>query len=128
MWRLNIVPAWIDYTDESLGPCLFLECGEMGSAVSWTEETDETGIHLQWLGSRWWTFGRRWYNGSYRLGSGGGSDETDYNSGALAQTKAGKAIAKGEQEKSDAYFDKIYVGFWDGGTDSSEKLPHPDGG
>ena len=41
--EINIVPAWIDDTEESLGQCLFLECGEMGSAVTWTEETDEQG-------------------------------------------------------------------------------------
>ena len=51
-------------------------------------------------------------------------DETDYNSGALAQTNAGKAIAKGEKEKADEYIDKIYVGFWPGSNDTSV-FPHP---
>ena len=124
--EMNIVPAWIDYTDESLGPCLFLECGEMGSAVSWTEETDDEGntTNSGTSGS-----GRTFGTGGSRQDSAGfGSyevDETDYNSGALAQTKAGKAIAKGEQEKSDAYFDKIYVGFWDGYNRFAGLMPHP---
>ena len=53
-------------------------------------------------------------------------DETDYNSGACAQTTTGKAIAKGEQEKSDAYFDKLYVGFWmDRNTRVNGGYPHP---
>ena len=52
-------------------------------------------------------------------------DETDYNSGALAQTQAGKAIAKGEKEKTDSYFDKIYVGFYDGMDRRPGKMPKP---
>ena len=44
----------------------------------------------------------------------------------LAQTTTGKAIAKGEQEKSDAYFDKLYVGFWmDRNTRVHGGYPHP---
>ena len=86
--EMNIVPVWLDYTDEGMGSCIFLECGEMGSAVSWTKETDANGNTT----SSSATSGRETYG-----------DETDYNSGALAQTTTGKAIALGEQEKSDAY-------------------------
>lgn len=121
---MNIVPAWIDYTDESLGPCLFLECGEMGSAMSWLEETDEYGNTTNsGTSSGGRTFGSGRSN-STEFGSQE-VDETDYNDGALAQTKAGKAIAKGEQEKSDAYYDKIYVGFWDGADRFAGLMPHP---
>ena len=83
----------------------------MGSAVSWTKETDANGNTT----SSSATSGRETYG-----------DETDYNSGALAQTTTGKAIALGEQDKSDAYFDKIYVGFWmDRNTYVHGGLPHP---
>ena len=109
--EMNIVPVWLDYTDEGMGSCIFLECGEMGSAVSWTKETDSNGNTT----SSSATSGRETYG-----------DETDYNSGALAQTTTGKAIALGEQEKSDAYFDKLYVGFWmNGNTNVHSGLPHP---
>ena len=126
--EMNIVPVWLDYTDEGMGTCIFLECGEMGSAVSWTTETDEDGNTTS-NGST--TSGNGYgRGGGSRSGSTGiGSyevDETDYNSGALAQTTTGKAIAKGEQEKSDAYFDKLYVGFWlDRNTNVHGGLPHP---
>lgn len=116
--ELNIVPAWIDDTDETLGQCLFLECGEMGSAVSWTDETDESGTTSS--GS----YGGVASAASGRYGSSN-TDDTDYNSGALAQTNTGKAIAKGEQEKSDAYFDCLYVAFWDGYNRQTGKLPRP---
>ena len=53
------------------------------------------------------------------------NDETDYNDGALAQGATGRAIMKGDQEKNDAYFDKIYVAFWDGIILKEGKLPHP---
>ena len=123
--EMRIVPAWIDYTEDSLGQCLFLECGDMESADSWSEETDENGNT----------------SGGFNPGGGGGhfgraprrasrfgqkdDDDVDYNSGALAQTDAGKAIAKGEQDKSDAYFDQIFVGFWDGQNRQTGKLPCP---
>lgn len=119
--ELNIVPAWIDYTDDSLGQCIFLECGEMSSADSWTEETDENGNTT----SGAFTSGGRRMNGE---GYGRGTtvnDDTDYNSGALAQTNTGKAIAQGEQDKNDAYFDKIYVAFYDGRDRHPGKMPVP---
>lgn len=122
--EMNIVPAWLDYTDEGIGTCIFLECGEMGSAVSWTEETDEDGnVTNSGLTDRSHMGG----NGSNRTGYGSSTvDETDYNNGALAQTNTGKAIANGEQEKSDAYFDKLYVGFWyDRNAQTRGGMPHP---
>ena len=124
--ELKIVPAWIDYTDNDLGQCLFLECGEMGSAESWTEETDENGNTSGGFnpgsgGGYFGGGGRR----APRFGRGDDDDDTDYNTGALAQTDAGRAIAKGEQDKNDAYFDMIYVGFWDGTKQQSGKLPKP---
>ena len=118
--ELNIVPAWIDDTDDEMGQCLFLECGEMSSADSWTEETDENGNTT----SGGFTSGGRRMNGE-GYGRGTVTDDTDYNSGALAQTNIGKAIAQGEQDKSDAYFDKIYVAFYDGMDRHPGKLPVP---
>ena len=123
--EMNIVPAWIDDTDEELGRCFFMECGEMGSAVSWTEETDENGnTTSSGTNSGGYVFsgGRR---GNNESGKAYEVDETDYNSGALAQTQAGKAIAKGEKEKTDSYFDKIYVGFYDGMDRRPGKMPKP---
>ena len=128
--EINIVPAWIDYTEEDLGPCLFLECGEMGSAESWLEETDEdgntTGGFNPGSGEGSFGGGRRANSSGIGFGRANDDDDTDYNSGALAQTNAGRAIAKGEQEKNDAYFDKLYVGFWSGRIFGTyDRLPHP---
>ena len=119
--ELNIVPAWMDDTDEELGKCLFLECGEMGSAISWTEGSDGQGTSTG--GQSGGVFGRG-RNNEYGSGSVG-SDDIDYNGGALAQSRAGKTIANGKQDKSDAYFDKLYVGYWDGQNRQSDKLPCP---
>jgi len=52
-------------------------------------------------------------------------DETDYNDGALAQSRMGKMIEKGEKEKREEYIDKLYVGYWDGTNRKMGKLPHP---
>ena len=123
--ELNIVPAWIDDTDETFGQCLFLECGQMDSAAVYTEETDEEGNTTSTTTNSNGTFG-----GSRRGGNTEGAmsydyDDTDYNSGAFPKTNTGKAIAKGEQQKDDAYFDKIYVAFWDGYNRQTGKLPRP---
>lgn len=142
--EMGIVPAWIDDTDEDLGPCLFLECGDMGSVVTWTQETDSSGNTTgEVSGNGGGSFGGRRApaaaaGAEAEEGQSGGNfsgqrpsygnteyDETDYDSGALAQTRTGKAIEKGEQERGDAYFDKLYVGFWDGVNRQGNLLPHP---
>lgn len=130
--EIKIVPAWIDDTDDDHGQCLFLECGEMGSVVTMEEETGG--------GSMVSTSGGTFGNANSMYQGGGGSrtdanlrerssaavvDETDYNDGALAQSQAGKAIERGEQQKSDAYFDCIYIGYWDGTNRNPGKLPFP---
>ena len=134
--ELKIVPAWIDDTDDEHGPCLFLECGEMGSAVQWTDVTDDNGNTSGGFtgGSGGGSFGGRRapakagsFGGS-RSGSGTSSsdyDDTDYDSGELAQSKVGRAIAKGEQDKADAYFDNIYMAYWDGYMLFQGKQPCP---
>ncbi|WP_033147816.1 hypothetical protein [Prevotella sp. P6B1] len=121
--ELNIVPAWIDDTEEELGPCLFLECGEMGSAESWSNESNSEGTITNEDGSR--MGGQRTRAAIEDSNSGRRGDDTDYNDGALAQGRAGKTIEQGEQEKNEAYFDKIYVGFWDGIIRKTGKLPRP---
>ena len=130
--ELRCVPAWIDDTDDEHGPCLFLECGEMGSAVSWTDETDGEGnTSGSGTGIGGGTFGggrrapaRSSFGGS-RPGGNTEVDDTDYNSGALAQPRTAKAIAKGEQEKDDSYFDCIYFGYYDIEARQYGYLPHP---
>lgn len=101
----------------------------MGSAVSWTSETDENGNTSGGLsgGGQSISGGHNYGGPRHNADSARNNevDETDYDNGALAQTTVGKAIAKGEKEKSDAYFDKIYVGFWDGESRPSDKMPHP---
>ena len=137
--ELNIVPAWIDDTDETLGKCLFLECGQMDSATVWTEETDEEGNTTTTSSGSVATGSGHFYGGTRSGGSYGGSrntvygegttsvdyDDTDYNNGAFPKTNTARAIAKGEQKKDDAYFDKIYVAFWDGYNRQTGKLPRP---
>lgn len=129
--ELNIVPAWIDDADKSLGRCFFLECGEMNSAIAWTQETDENGNTSGGLtdgGSAGGSGGGGRRAGAYYeegFSGGAADDDTDYDSGAFAQSNAGRTIAKGEQDKNDAYFDKIYVGFWDGIDRHPGQVPRP---
>ena len=116
--EINIVPAWIDDTDDDHGRCLFLECGEMGSAVQWVEDTEEEEEETP-SSEGGVTFG------GARTGYGKDYDDKDYDGGALAQSKAGKTIERGEQDKADAYFDHIYVAFWDGNAIDEGLKPCP---
>ena len=125
---LNIVPAWLDDTDDTLGKCLFLDCGEMGEHVSWEiDEQEGSGGG----GTGGYIFGT---NGSesHVTGSSANSgnsaaqaSEDELNDGGLAQTRTGEAIANGEKKKNDAYFDYLYVGFWDGIFRNPYNLPRP---
>lgn len=117
--EIKIVPAWIDDTDEEHGPCLFLDPGEMGSATSWTDDTDSNGNTSGGLtggstGGGGFGGRRAPARGFGGTGNAGSTtfDDTDYDGGALAQGRVGKAIEQGEVEKSDAYYDRIYVAFW----------------
>ena len=131
--ELSIVPAWLDETDEEKGICLFMECGEMGSQIVLDNEenTQSQGGSTPTPSG---TFGGgnlegdegRTYSGyNDRTRPAQEIDETDYNDGALAQSRMGKMIEKGEKEKREEYIDKIYVGYWDGTNRKVGKLPHP---
>jgi hypothetical protein len=127
--ELGIVPAWIEDTDETYGPCVFLDCGEMGSAVSWIADTDEEGNSTGNItGNTGRIGGGRRAAGAGSTWQGQGSDEldeVDYNNGAFAQSRTAKAIANGETEKENAYFDCLYVGFFDSAMRQYGYLPHP---
>lgn len=92
-----------------------------GKCVSWKDEDDGQGNT-----SSGFSGGNRSY-GSFggRSGSGSYMDETDYNDGAPAQSRAGLAIERGEQDKSEDYFDCIYVAFWDGNIWAPGHQPCP---
>lgn len=131
--EMKIVPAWIDETDDEHGNCLFLECGEMGSLASLEEEDDGNGGSTDHVTPGGGTFGGAGISGpSGRTNSGTSErtgsvvfDETDYNDGALAQPETGKTIERGEEDKSDEYFDCLYVGYWDGINRNGDLLPRP---
>ena len=122
--EMQIVPAWIDETEDTLGPCLFLECGDLGNATTWNEDTSGGGSVDTGDGSRMGGQRTRGFSGS-RDDDQQGDTETEYGDGALAQSMAGKTIEKGDQEKAEAYFDKLYVAFWDGNIRNTGKLPRP---
>lgn len=69
--EIGIVPVCIDHCDDTVGDCVFLNCGSYGDAE---EEDDEE----------------------------------------KNQCFAYNTVNNTEKEKGQEYFDKIYVGFWDG--------------
>ena len=115
--EMKCVPAWIEDTGDSHGRMLYLTCGDMGSTDSWvlTEDNTDSGSSSSATTS---TSTRRFVS----------SDEgstIDYDAGDLSQGRASRRISNGEQEETDAYFDKIYFGFWDGKQRWSPSQPHP---
>ena len=111
--ELKIVPAWIDDTDEDKGQCLFMECGDMGSKESWTEDVVEsTGVYTPGFGGA-------------RTGNAIETDDTNYDDGELAQSNAGREIERGEKEKAVEYLDKLYIGYWDGVNRNNGLFPKP---
>lgn len=56
-------------------------------------------------------------------GTFGESDQDDDDT--IAQPFAMKVLADGEKEEAQEYFDKIYVGFWDGVVRYNPYMPHP---
>lgn len=120
--ELKIVPAWIEGTDDKYGNCMFLDCGELGSRETWTISEDGTGSSGS--ASSGIYIGQR-PNNEGQLSSVRYHDDVDYDAGDLAQGTASYVIGKGETEKSSAYFDVIYVGFWSGHYLFGGNQPHP---
>ncbi|MCM1163232.1 MAG: hypothetical protein NC339_03155 [Muribaculaceae bacterium] len=51
-----------------------------------------------------------------------GEDESKY---PFLKTRTSESLAAGEQEKKAEYYDRIYIGFWDGAQNTMGKLPYP---
>lgn len=49
----------------------------------------------------------------------------DYDPGAISQPGPASNISKGEKEKASAYYDEIYVAFWNGNIVENGKTPYP---
>lgn len=52
-----------------------------------------------------------------------GEDESKY---PFATTRTFDTLKAGEKEKKAEYYDRIYIGFWDGAQNTRRKLPHPE--
>ena len=97
--EMNIIPAWIDETDETYGNLVFLDCGETGEG----DEANASQTHS----------GRR-----------PGVEVVDAD--VVIQFGAFPTVSNGEKEKSGAAFDKLFVAFWWGDyTKCKPRLPHP---
>lgn len=94
--EIEFVPAWVDETEDKYGRCLFL-------SFSGYDENDSTGTS--------------WSRDPYQR-----KEEID---NTLYQPFAFQSLAGGERNKKAEYYDRIYVGWWDGAQMPNGKLPHP---
>ncbi|MBR1882724.1 MAG: hypothetical protein IJ808_06885 [Muribaculaceae bacterium] len=100
--EINIIPAWLDETNEEYGNVIFLECGETG---------DEDGTNG---------------NNQTHQYMGGSSRWEQVDADVPIQFGAFSAVSDGEKGKSAAVFDKLYVAYWWGDyTKCKPHLPHP---
>ena len=97
--EIEFVPAWIDYTDDTYGWMLFLKFS------GYDEETSTYSGR-----SKYEPFSNEWYN-----------ERNNY----FAQTQPAQSLAAGEADKKAEYYDRIYIGWWDGAGDGSGKMPYP---
>lgn len=95
--EIEFVPAWIDYTDETYGRCLFL------AFSGYDEENTYTGRDSNFD----WDEHYRQMNERF------------------SQTSTVQTLEAGHKEKKAEYYDRIYIGWWDGAVDEWGKLPHP---
>lgn len=94
--EIEFVPARVDETEDKYGRCLFL-------SFSGYDENDSTGTS--------------WSCDPYQR-----KEEID---NTLYQPFAFQSLAGGERNKKAEYYDRIYVGWWDGAQTQNGKLPHP---
>lgn len=94
--EIEFVPAWVDETEDKYGRLLFL-------SFSGYDETDSTST-------------------SIRVDPAERKKEID---ATLYQPLPLQSLTAGEQTKKAEYYDRIYVGWWDGALSSDGKLPHP---
>ena len=100
--EINIIPAWIDETDDTYGNVVFLDCGESGDDN--TNSAHQTHSYVP-EGVTW-------------------QEQVDPD--VPIQFGAFSAVSDGEKEKSGAVFDKLFVAFWWGDyTKCKPRLPHP---
>lgn len=96
--EMNIVPAWLDETEERQGNIIFLETGETSDDEYYSNE-----IHV-----------------GNRPGAEVVEPETVIQFGAFPR------IENGETEKANAHYDKLFVAYWWGDyTNFNKRLPHP---
>ena len=63
------------------------------------------------------------FSGFAESSSGGTRADIDYTAFALTATQS--MLRAGEKEKKAEYYDRIFVGYWDGAEQPGGKLPHP---
>lgn len=98
--EIEFVPAWIDYTDDTYGWCLYLKLNGY----------DEEVTHTSSFRGGAEPFTKEWYN-----------ERNNY----FAQTFPAQSLAAGEGDKKSEYYDRIYIAWWDGATDANDTFPHP---
>lgn len=93
--EIEFVPAWVDETDDKYGRCLFL-------SFSGYDDNASTG--------------------SWTTDPVAQKQEID---ATLYQPRALQSLSAGEKTKKAEYYDRIYMGWWDGAQALNGKLPHP---
>ena len=97
--QMNIIPAWLDETDDTIGLVPFLECGETGE-------------------------GDNAYSNQSHSGRPHGSEKVDQD--VPIQFGALPTVSAGKRENNGAVFDKLFVAFWWGDySKCTPRLPHP---
>ena len=98
--EIEFVPAWIDFTDSTYGRCLYL-------AFSGYDESGDVSEDISARGDESLEDWKKRHDAEFR------------------QPATVQSIAAGEKQKKSEYYDKIYVGWWDGASRYNGLLPFP---
>lgn len=95
--ELEFVPAWVDFTDEDHGRCLFLPFSGFNADSASARPGLPGGVEgFKQQCDDWW-----------------------------AQPFAVQRLDNGEAQRRSEFYDKIYIGWWDGSMDGWGKFPYP---
>ncbi len=121
-WRANVIYVFYRYKCRLQPINLF-----GGRIVNNSEDADEQEIEFvpAWIDDTEDKYGRCLFLSFSAYDEDNNTTSEDDSDHPFLQSHTVSSLAAGEKDKKAEYYDRIYVGFWDGSQNTMGKLPHP---